>query len=53
MLNAIRDLKDSKLYSIDRNEKHYTHPEKKTGWIVKEKFPDLSNLYSRIYRINW
>ena len=43
MLNAIKDLKDSKLYSIDRNEKNYRHPERKTGWIVKEKFPYLSD----------
>ena len=43
MLNAIKDLKNSKLYSIDRNEKHYKHPERKTGWLVKEKFPDLSD----------
>ena len=49
MLNAIKDLKNSKLYSIDRNENHYIHHERKSGWIVKEKFPELSNKWKLYY----
>jgi predicted O-methyltransferase YrrM len=43
ILNAIKDINDSKLFSIDISENCYKLPSKKTGFIVKEKFQELSN----------
>ncbi|MEI0495517.1 class I SAM-dependent methyltransferase [Brachyspira intermedia] len=43
ILNAIKDINDSILYSIDYSEKLYVNPNKKTGWVIEEKFPYLSN----------
>ena len=46
MLNAIKDLPESKLYSIDRYENWYKQPSKKCGWLVKEKFPELMDKWT-------
>ena len=40
-MNAIKDLPETKFYSIDRSENWYRGGPKKTGWIVKERFPEL------------
>ena len=41
ILNAIKDISNSKLYSIDRLNDWYQNPSKKTGWAAKKYFPDL------------
>ena len=41
MLNAIKDLPETKFYSIDRSEGWYRGESKKTGWLIKERYPDL------------
>ena len=41
MLNAIKDIPESKLYSIDRSETWCVLASRKTGWLVKEKFLEL------------
>ena len=43
ILNAIKDIEDAKLYSIDINKNCYKKPSKHTGFIVKEKFPHLAD----------
>ena len=43
ILNAIKDINNSFLVSIDINTKYYLNPLKKTGHCVKEYFPELSN----------
>lgn len=42
MLNAIKDDKDAKLYSIDYNEKYYQDPTKDTGYLVEKFVPELT-----------
>ena len=46
MLNAIKDLPESKLYSIDRSETWYKLASRKTGWLVKERFPELMDKWT-------
>lgn len=49
ILNAIKDIDNAKLYSIDYSKKYYTDPSKDSGWVVPEKFNYLSdkwNLYT-------
>ena len=41
ILNAIKDIKDAKLFSIDYSINCYKDITKKTGYLVKEKFPEL------------
>ena len=41
ILNAINDIKGSKLYSIDKSIYCYKEKNKKSGFIVEEKFPEL------------
>lgn len=41
ILNAVKDMDNSILYSIDYNEKFYRDKSKDSGFIVKEKFPHL------------
>ncbi len=41
ILNAIKDMDNSILYSVDYNEKFYRDKSKDSGFIVKEKFPHL------------
>lgn len=43
ILNAIRDEKDAKLYSIDYLTEHYWNKDKLTGFIVGDFFPELLN----------
>jgi len=46
ILNAIKDIKDSRLISIDLNNTYYRNENEKTGWIVKSRFPELSKNWS-------
>ena len=41
ILNAVKDIPEAKVYSIDRYDYWYKDRSKKSGWIVKEKFPEL------------
>ncbi|MBQ3585124.1 MAG: class I SAM-dependent methyltransferase [Synergistaceae bacterium] len=41
ILNAIHDIDGAKLYSVDYEEKAYRHPDKPSGFLVEEKFPEL------------
>ena len=41
-LNAIKDIEDTKLYSIDINKNCYKLRSKKTGFFANEKFPHLA-----------
>lgn len=41
ILNAIKDVEGSKLFSIDKSYYCYKKKHKKTGFIVEEKFPEL------------
>ena len=43
ILNAIKDINDAKLYSIDYNEFYYRDNSRKTGFLIKEKFNDISD----------
>lgn len=43
ILNAIKDIKDSKLISLDLNTKLFIDYSKNTGYAVKEFFPELTN----------
>ena len=43
ILNAIKDIKDSKLISLDLNTKLFIDYTKNTGYAVKEFFPELTN----------
>ena len=46
ILNAIKDIKNSFLISIDLNENYYKNNSKKTGWRVKKYFSELSDKWS-------
>jgi len=46
ILNAINDIKGSKLYSIDKSIYCYKEKNKKSGFIVEEKFPELLDKWS-------
>lgn len=49
ILNAIKDLADSKLYSIDYNTNWYRDNKKLSGFLVMDNFPNLMdkwNLYT-------
>ena len=41
ILNAIRDIDGAELYSVDYRETSYRHPDKPSGFLVEEKFPEL------------
>lgn len=43
ILNAIKDIEYSTLYSIDYNTNYYVDATKKTGFIVDERFASLKN----------
>ena len=43
ILNAIKDMDNTKLYSIDYSKKFYRNNNKDTGFIVNDKFPHLMN----------
>jgi predicted O-methyltransferase YrrM len=42
ILNAIKDIPDSRLISLDRNTQLYINKFKKTGYRVKQYFPELT-----------
>ena len=42
ILNAIKDINNAKLFSIDISKHCYKNNSLETGFIVKEKFPELS-----------
>jgi len=41
ILNAIKNIENSHLYSIDKKTNAHNRRDKETGWIVKEKFNNL------------
>ncbi|WP_300368167.1 class I SAM-dependent methyltransferase [Brachyspira sp.] len=41
ILNAIKDIKDSKLYSVDYSTTYYKDNSKKSGFLVEEYLPQL------------
>ena len=41
ILNAIRDIDGAELHSVDYTEKSYRYPDKPSGFLVEEKFPEL------------
>jgi predicted O-methyltransferase YrrM len=43
ILNAIEDMEDAKLYSVDISENCYRIPSKKVGFLVEEDFRHLQN----------
>ena len=43
ILNAIKDIDNAKLYSIDYSDKWYLDNNKNSGFIISEKFPHLQN----------
>lgn len=43
ILNAIKDLPEAKLYSIDYNEKYYRNNSLNTGFLVSEIMPQLKS----------
>ena len=46
ILNAIKDIEGAKLFSIDKSIYWYRDESKKTGFLVKEKFPELMNKWT-------
>lgn len=46
ILNALKDIKNSHLVSLDLNEHLFNDPTKKTGYRVKKFFPELTNNWS-------
>ena len=41
ILNAISDIDGAQLYSVDYMKKSYRYPDKPSGFLVDEKFPEL------------
>ena len=52
MLNAIKDIPDAKLYSIERRNNWYKDENKKAGWAVEERFPELMNKWTIYAGVN-
>lgn len=46
ILNAIKDIEDSFLISLDLNTQMYLHKDKKTGYRVQQFFPELSKKWT-------
>ena len=46
ILNAIQNIENSHLYSIDKLINAFNRKNKETGWIVKEKFSNLMNKWT-------
>jgi len=46
ILNAIQNIENSHLYSIDKMINAYKKKNKETGWMVKEKFGNLMNKWT-------
>ena len=49
ILSAIRDIDGAELYSVDYTENSYRYPDKPSGFLVDEKFPELKDKW-RIFR---
>ena len=49
ILNAIQDIDGAKLYSVDYSEKSFAFPDKLTGFVVEEYFPDFMDKW-QIFR---
>lgn len=49
LLNAIKNDNDSFLYSIDYSKKYYRDESKDVGWLVNEKFSNLSENKWKLY----
>lgn len=49
ILNSIKDINEAKLFSIEKLSNCYMVPNKKAGFIVEEKFPELMNKWT-LYR---
>jgi predicted O-methyltransferase YrrM len=47
ILNAIKDIKHARLFSIDKLNYCYKNKKKKPGYVVEEKFPELMNKWTR------
>jgi len=52
MLNAIKDIPDAKLYSIDRYVNWYRGEGKKSGWAIEERFSELMNKWTFYTGVN-
>ena len=52
MLNAIKDMPDAKLYSIDRYVNWYRGEGKKSGWAIEERFSELMNKWTFYTGVN-
>ena len=46
ILNAIKDIKNARLFSIDKSNYCYRNKTKKPGYFVKEKFPELMDKWT-------
>lgn len=46
ILYAIKDIPNSKLFSIDRINEWYKNSSKKVGWVVKKYFPKLADKWT-------
>jgi len=46
ILNAMKDITDAKLYSVDINANWYRNAEKNSGWAVNEYFPHLTDKWN-------
>ena len=46
ILNAIKDIEGAKLFSIDKSTYWFRDRNKKTGYLVHEKFPELMNKWT-------
>ena len=44
ILNAIKDIKDSFLYSCDLEVKHYLNSQCEVGCVVKNNFPEFLDI---------
>ena len=49
ILNAISDIEGAELYSVDYLEKAYMYPDKLSGFLVEESFPNLMDKW-HVYR---
>ena len=52
ILNAIKDIPNAKLFSIDRSNVWYKDHSKKVGWLVKERFKYLMDKWTLYTDIN-
>ena len=52
ILNAIKDMPNAKLFSIDKSDVWYRDKSKKVGWLVKERFQDLMDKWALYTNVN-